>query len=158
MSEIDRIYDQLGRAFAGKAWHGPALWELLSEVSAERARARPLDGAHSIWDIVLHLTAWKHTVRRRLAGEAVELTPAQDWPHIPDTSEAAWKRALARLEEQHEKLLWEISVLKDGCLRDLVPGKDYNVYFMLHGSIQHDLYHAGQIALLMRAAARTTAA
>jgi hypothetical protein len=33
----------------------------------------------------------------------------------------------------------------------MVPGTEYSVYFMLHGVIQHDLYHAGQIALLKKA-------
>jgi uncharacterized damage-inducible protein DinB len=30
-------------------------------------------------------------------------------------------------------------------------GGKYNFYFLLHGVVQHNLYHAGQIALLKRA-------
>jgi hypothetical protein len=30
---------------------------------------------------------------------------------------------------------------------------NYNVFVMLHGAVQHALYHAGQIALLKRALA-----
>jgi hypothetical protein len=55
MSEIHRIADQLKRSLEGEAWHGPALRELLSGVTAKQAAARPLAGAHSIWEIVLHI-------------------------------------------------------------------------------------------------------
>ena len=33
---------------------------------------------------------------------------------------------------------------------ETVPGKDYPVAVMLHGTVQHYAYHAGQIALLKR--------
>ena len=32
-----------------------------------------------------------------------------------------------------------------------MAGKDYDVYVMLHGLVQHDLYHGGQIGLLKKA-------
>ena len=32
----------------------------------------------------------------------------------------------------------------------LVPGYDYSYYVMLHGAVQHTLYHAGQIAILKK--------
>jgi hypothetical protein len=36
-------------------------------------------------------------------------------------------------------------------LNDPVPDRDYPLYLMLYGIIQHDLYHAGQIVVLMQA-------
>jgi hypothetical protein len=41
--------------------------------------------------------------------------------------------------------------MPDSRLTERVPGKDYDIYFMLHGAVQHALYHAGQIALLKKA-------
>jgi hypothetical protein len=40
MNEVERIADQLRRAVEGKAWHGPALLELLEGMSAEEASLR----------------------------------------------------------------------------------------------------------------------
>jgi hypothetical protein len=91
-----------------------------------------------------------NAVRRRLEGEAVALSDEDDWPPVHDTSEAAWQNALAALENGHENLRQTIRRLADTRLGDVVPGKNYSVYFMLHGLIQHDLYHAGQIALLKK--------
>jgi uncharacterized damage-inducible protein DinB len=35
-------------------------------------------------------------------------------------------------------------------LEAIVPGTQYSNYVLLHGVIQHNLYHAGQIALLKK--------
>ena len=153
MREIERITDQLKRAFLGDAWHGPALMELLEGVTPEQAAARPLPKAHNIWEIVLHIAAWKEAVRRRLRGDAVELSPDQDWPRLLDTSEKAWISALEALKRAHNQLERTVADLQDSELPGRVPGKPqehYTVYYMLHGVIQHDLYHAGQIALLKK--------
>jgi hypothetical protein len=36
-------------------------------------------------------------------------------------------------------------------LDEIAPGKNHSLYVMLHGATQHDLYHAGQIAVLKKA-------
>jgi uncharacterized damage-inducible protein DinB len=151
MEEIHRIDDQLRRAFEGHAWHGPSMREVVADVTAERAAARPVSGAHSIWEIVLHVTAWQVGVRRRVEGERLELSPHEDWPPVTDTSEAAWRQALATLERTHTELRSTASRLADSRLQEKVTGQDHSVYMTLHGLIQHNLYHAGQIALLKKA-------
>src|ERR1035441_6101142 len=94
-SEAARIADQLRRAFDGEAWHGDSLFEILEGVTAAQAAARPIAGAHTIWELVLHIVAWDGAVLRRLGGAAVELSDAQNFPPVRDTSEAAWRGALA---------------------------------------------------------------
>lgn len=157
MREAERIADQLGRANEKDAWHGPALKELLSDVSAARAAARPIAGAHTIWELVLHVTAWQEAVGERLGGDgsgewrALQLSTEEDFPAVNDTSEAAWKKTLEALDQSTRRLLEVIRGLTDGELEKTVPGKDYSAYFMLHGAVQHCLYHAGQIAILKKA-------
>jgi uncharacterized damage-inducible protein DinB len=152
MTEIQRIEDQLRRAFNGQAWHGPAVRELLADVTAAQAAARPLSNAHSIWEIALHIATWEEVVRRRLQGEIVaDLPPEQDWPPVLDTSEAAWRMVIDRQERANRALHEAMAQLDDNRLAEKVAGKDHSVYTMLHGIIQHDLYHAGQIAMLKKA-------
>jgi uncharacterized damage-inducible protein DinB len=152
MSEITRIADQLRRSHEGEAWHGPALEALLAGVSAAQAAARPIPGAHSIWEIVLHVTAWENFVKRRLAGETiVEVPEAENFPPVTDAGAAAWERTREGLRSAHRTLQEALGRLTDERLRDIVSGKGYSVYFMLHGVVQHNLYHAGQIALLKKA-------
>ncbi|MGB0110423.1 MAG: DinB family protein, partial [Terriglobales bacterium] len=92
-------------------------------------------------------------VLRRLGGAAVELSDAENFPPVRDTSEAAWRKALAQVRRGHEELVAAVASLPDSRLEDVVPGKEgahYNFYYMLHGVVQHELYHAGQIALLKK--------
>jgi uncharacterized damage-inducible protein DinB len=150
LSETTRIVDQLNRAFKGEAWHGPALLEILSDVNAATASARPIPGAHSIWELVLHISAWEGAILRRMQGEALQLEGAEDFPEIQDTSELAWKTAVEKLNRKHEELARAIADMPQSRLAEQVPGKDYDFYHMLHGAVQHALYHAGQIALLKK--------
>ncbi len=92
--------------------------------------------------------------RRRLAGEViVDLPPELDWPAIPDTSDAAWRQAIENLIQSKKNLRQSISQLSEQRLEEILPGKGYSIYFLLHGVIQHNLYHAGQIAVLKKLSA-----
>ncbi|HTW32558.1 MAG TPA: DinB family protein [Candidatus Sulfotelmatobacter sp.] len=150
-SEAARIADQLRRAFDGSAWHGPALLELLKDVDAATAAARPIPSAHSIWELVLHIAAWDNAGIRRLAGAKCQLKARANFPPVPEPTEAAWREAVTAAKRTHETLIKTVAGLTESRLRDQVPGKRYDFYHMLHGIAQHELYHAGQIALLKKA-------
>jgi uncharacterized damage-inducible protein DinB len=153
MSETARIADQLRRAFDGEAWHGDSVLEILSGVTAAQAAARPIAHAHTIWGLTLHIAAWDDAVLRRMGGAAVELSDAENFPRVTDANDAAWSAALAQLRRVHEQLIAAVVAFPDSRLNDIVPGKEgshYTFYYMLHGVVQHELYHAGQIALLKK--------
>lgn len=152
MSEASRIADQLHRAFTGDAWHGDSLFEILEGITAQQA-AHPVKNAHSIWELVLHIAAWDGAVLRRLGGVVVELSDQENFPAVTDASEAAWRKTMAEVRRVHEELVKTVAALQDSRLDQIVPGKKgahYTFYYMLHGVAQHELYHAGQIALLKK--------
>jgi uncharacterized damage-inducible protein DinB len=153
MSEINRILDQMDRAFSGEAWHGPDLMLLLKGVSAEDASKHPVAGAHSIWELVNHIAAWNTIVQQKSKGEPVNVTTELDWPPVWEVSEVAWKRSLATLAENRTRLRNYLKTVRDDQLDEGVLRENYSQYVLLHGSVQHDLYHAGQIAVLKRALA-----
>jgi len=149
-SEAALIADQLRRAFDGSAWHGPAVMELLKDVDAATAAAKPLANVHSIWELALHIAAWDGAGLKRLAGERAQLKGTQNFPPVPRSTEAAWREAVAGVKQTHETLVETVAALPEKRLRDPVPGKRYDFYHMLHGIAQHELYHAGQIAILKK--------
>jgi uncharacterized damage-inducible protein DinB len=155
MTESERISDQFRRAFDGNAWHGPSVLALLEDVSASQAAAHPIASAHSIWQLVNHIAAWEGACLRRLNGDPAQLTDEEDWPVVTDTSDAAWKQTKQALVATHQQLLEKIAELDDARLdQPIISGSSTNyssVYVTLHGGVQHDLYHAGQIALLKKA-------
>ncbi|HYR75156.1 MAG TPA: DinB family protein [Pyrinomonadaceae bacterium] len=153
MTEIERILDQLKRAYEGGAWHGPAVREVLAGVTARQAHARPLQDAHSIWELVQHIAVWENVGRRRLEGDRAEIdiSSPEDWPPAADMSEAAWEQAKAALDGGHEALRKAIAGLEESRLDQPILEGLSTAYVTLHGVIQHDLYHAGQIAILKKA-------
>lgn len=151
MTEIERILDQMDRAFSGDAWHGPSLMSLLDGISAEEASKHAVPGAHSIWELVNHIGAWNTIVRQRLECEEVDVTTERDWPPVWEVSEVAWKRAVENLVDSRARLRKTAAELTDGDLPQTCPGTSDSRYVVLHGIVQHDLYHAGQIAVLKKA-------
>ena len=150
MSELADILDELRRIHDKDAWHGPALKESLSGVTAEQAAARPVGGAHSIWEIVRHITVWEDVFRQRLEGHAIAEPEEGDFPPVEDVSDEAWAEAFRRLDACHEGLLQTVARLDDSVLPEKVPGKDYSIRFLLGGIVRHHVYHAGQVALLKK--------
>jgi len=152
MIETERIADQLERGFEGDAWHGDPLMKILDGVSSVQAAAHPVSGAHSIWEIVNHLRAWLSAIVTRLSGKPAELSGAGDWPPVTDTSKSAWQNCLRDFRERQAALLQAVRAFPESNLDQNAPNRDHSYYVMLHGVVQHDLYHAGQIAILKKAA------
>ncbi len=152
--ETRRIADQLGRAVRGPAWHGPSMLEALSGLTAAEAAARPLQNAHSPWEIVVHVTAWLEILRRRVNGTAPSIiTTEMDWPCVSGNGDDEWRTAVSELERATVRLEAAARELDDSWLDAELPGVDdtWTTYVSLHGATQHVLYHAGQIVLLRKA-------
>lgn len=158
MTEIARIQGQIRRAYNGQAWHGTPLRGLLRDLTPREAAARPIRGSHTIWELVLHITTWREVVIRRIGGEPYgKLAAAEDWRAAPKATAAAWTRTLADLDRSQRRLLTAVGTLTDRRLTATVSGAAYDFYVMLHGVLQHDLYHAGQIALIRNRLRKCTA-
>lgn len=152
MPTARELADLLERSFHGGAWHGPAIAETLEGVDAAAAAARPIATAHSIWEIVHHLTVWNDLPRRRIDGErGAELPADEDWQAVEDASEESWQRALVALKASHRRLHDRLAALTDDELERPVAGSDPTVRSMVLGVLQHNAYHGGQIAVLRKA-------
>ncbi|HEY3103834.1 MAG TPA: DinB family protein [Pyrinomonadaceae bacterium] len=152
MTEIERILDQLKRAYEAGAWHGPSVREVLEGVTAQQAHARPLPNGHTIYELVRHIAVWEDAGRRRLKGDPADIaiSSPEDWPPPNDTSEAAWEQAKAALDRGHQALVEAITRVSESRLDEPIVAGKSSVYVTLHGVIQHDLYHAGQMAILKK--------
>ena len=152
MTELERILDQLQRAYEGEAWHGPSVKEVLRGVTAAEAHARPLRNGHTIYELVRHIAVWEDVGRRRLQGDPanVPISSPEDWPPAEDTSEGAWDQAKAALDRGHQALVEAIQQVDESRFDEPILDGKSSVYVTLHGVIQHDLYHAGQIAILKK--------
>jgi uncharacterized damage-inducible protein DinB len=127
MSEIDRIADQISRGFDGDAWHRDPLMKILDSVTAKQAAAHPIAGAHSIWEAVNHIGAWRPAIVTRLSGQAAERKGQNDWPPVTDTSNAAWRNCLSDLRQRQQALLQAVRAFPENKLDQNAPNRDYSV-------------------------------
>jgi uncharacterized damage-inducible protein DinB len=151
MAEKENIKEQLRRSLAGEAWHGPSLLEILTDCTPAQASARPFTNVHTIHEILCHVTANADLVLRRLQGDARSLEPDEDWPPVPSPiDEKTLKADIDQLQDVHEQLYSALDSLPESKLHEPVLRNFSTVYVTLHGLVQHNLYHAGQMAILKK--------
>jgi uncharacterized damage-inducible protein DinB len=152
--ECERLETQLRLSFEGEAVHGPSMLESLAGVTAGATHKHPIAGAHSIWELLLHIAAGYRLVLRRLEGDGTQLTAEEDWPPVPAPTAAAWQDAIRELHELNLRIRRAVHDFDPAHLDEpLVAESPYTAYAQFIGLTQHDLYHAGQIAILKRAMA-----
>jgi len=149
-SEVSRIVDQYDRAMTGDAWHGDNVWKILGEVSPEQAFAKPLSGAHTIWELLAHMTFWETVVCRRLRKLPVQIEESLNFPAMPPANSTNWTRQLDVFRKSNSEFREALSQLDDSRLDQPLSKPTKSVYVEVHGVIQHNLYHAGQIAMLRK--------
>jgi hypothetical protein len=160
MSESTTIAAMLKSVVDGPAWHGPSVMELVETLGAEQARRKGVKDAHSIWELLLHMTAWQEYALEVLKGkDAAPLEGAADWPALPEPPRVdEWETTKRKFEGGMRELRERIIHLDDTQLRETVPGRNFPIKVLLHGLVHHNLYHAGQIALLRKAIGISAAA
>ena len=156
MNSRDRIIDELTRALEADPWHGPAIDEVLAGVDAAEAAAHPIAGAHSIWELVHHVTAWVRAIHMRVKGSVCELEGEADWPPVREPSDKAWTAAVADLHHAQADLVTTLRKLADADLNTTTPNREYDLEHLLRGLTQHHAYHAGQMAIVKNAGRQRT--
>jgi hypothetical protein len=145
MADNQFLLTLLDEAYNRRSWHGPNLRGSLRGVTAVQAAWRPKPDAHNIWEIALHAAYWKYVVWRRVTGAgrgSFALAGSNFFERPVEASEAAWKRDLGILESAHRDLRLAVEKLD--------PRAPEKLRHMIRGAATHDLYHAGQIRLLLR--------
>lgn len=154
LDELTRLEEQLRLVLEGGAWSGPSILEVIAGVSAEEAASHPIPSAHSIWELVLHITTDYSLVLRRLAGDGRPLAPEEGWPPCPPPTPGNWRHSVETLTRLNHQLRAAVRVFPvDRLDEPLVPEVPYTAYTQFIGVTQHNLYHAGQMSLLRQALA-----
>lgn len=149
-TEIQRIIHLFENTFTGNAWHGPAVMEVLSDLTVEETLNK-IGNSHTIAELVEHMITWRQFVVKKLEGDALyDVTEAENFRSVSTITEKDWKATLERLQLSQDTLLSLLKSITDEKLNEIVGKRDYNYYTLLHGIIQHDIYHLGQIVLMRK--------
>jgi uncharacterized damage-inducible protein DinB len=152
MSESKRIAQQMKQGFAKDCWAGPSLLEVLDSVDYKMASAKPIPGAHTIWEIVMHLIAGQRLLTSMVSGARRTPAPEEEWwLPVPQATEANWLATRETLKMQEEQFRNAVESFPDDRLDSPLVKGGSSAYNNLHGHLQHTLYHAGQIVMLKKA-------
>ena len=158
-SDFEALRHDLHQVYDGDPWHGSSITSVLEGINADVAARRSIPRGHTIWELVLHMTAWTREVASRVRGADAK-SPPEDWP-VPrfGGGEPAWEAAKEDLAAAQKELERAVDALKAedllrwiGDQRDPSLGTGLPVGTVIRGLMQHHTYHEGQIALLKRAA------
>jgi uncharacterized damage-inducible protein DinB len=147
--EVQYIITTLRNTLEGEPWYGRAVFNILGEVDPAIAYKKPGNGAHSLIDILYHMLTWAQFAQTRLLKEDmdIEVFEQMDWREI-DPNVHTWEKGVEQLKKTHQHIIHLLEDKNDEFLKEKVDYREYNYRFMLHGLIQHNIYHLGQIAYI----------
>jgi uncharacterized damage-inducible protein DinB len=155
--EVQLLLLVLDQAYDRKSWHGTNLRGSIRRLSIGEAAWRPGPGRHNIWEIVVHAAYWKYVVWRRLTGQRRGSFPLKgsNWfERTENGNEQEWRTDIALLDRMHRSLRQAVEHLAPATLSRAPKGSTISNASIISGAAAHDLYHAGQIQLLKKLAAR----
>ncbi|MEO5890758.1 MAG: DinB family protein [Ferruginibacter sp.] len=149
MKETARIAKLLEDIYEGDPWIDVTLTGTLKNISPAGA-ANKIDPWNSIWEIVNHIISWRETVLQRVQGIVVDSPADNYFKPVTDQSENAWQRTLQDLKISQDKWNTFLEKMTEDDLEKINPKNNSSYYNNIHGIIQHDAYHLGQIVLLAK--------
>ncbi len=149
MKESQRIASLFSNLYNGEPWIDVTLVDTLQNISYQKA-AEKYKNCNSIWEIVNHIIAWRENVLQRVQGKVINTPNHNYFEPVVDISENAWKNTLSKLEQSQQQWLLFLSNCNEVDFDNLYPNNNLNYYEHIHGIIQHDAYHLGQINILTK--------
>jgi uncharacterized damage-inducible protein DinB len=150
--EVLSIIKNFETTLNGQPWFGRAVYNLLDEIDSKKASVRRNENEHTALELIWHMNTWAEFTLANLENRTeseLKKIEANDWRKLTKQKHS-WKRGLTEFKSIHKQIIENLSKRDDDFLSDMVPNRRYNFRFMLNGLIQHNIYHAGQLAYLKK--------
>lgn len=154
MDTSTQLTQELQNTLSGQPWYGEPIYDILDQVTFESAYER-VGHAHTIAEIILHMVSWTEEVMDRMNEKPASLPVSGNWPHPGDPDENKWQLWIEDFKLVNVNLVktiqdfpedkWDDPIIDDRPDATAITYKE-----LLYGFIQHQIYHAGQVALLVR--------
>jgi uncharacterized damage-inducible protein DinB len=152
---MNTIAQLLSENYNGKPWMGISTLDVLADITPDMAIFRNHAKDKNIFDYVWHIVSWRRFAIERLGGNDsydIELNSDLDWTNNLNPSQNQWLQLREILSATQVILLRRLAQAPPTLLEQTVKGKDYTYFEMLHGIVQHDIYHLGQIVMAKKVA------
>ena len=153
---IEQIQQQFNNIHRGRNWFGQSYQTKLQDMDAAHYFTRPQPEVHSVAELIAHSTAWRKDAVVKIEtgkGELTEMSP-DDWPDLKSLKKKGWNKIFEDYTESVDAFLSLLQQKDDEFLEteyiDPEFGGKYPYGFTINGILQHDLYHLGQLGLVIR--------
>nr|WKN35706.1 DinB family protein [Tunicatimonas sp. TK19036] len=153
---IDHIVEQLREVHHGKLWMGDTFAKKLGSITAEEAFIRPGNALHSVAELIAHLTAWRKDAILKIKTGKGQLTDdsEENWPNVESLKKIGWEQLLHSHQESLDELIALLQTKDDTFLQTPYQDQDFNgqfdYSFVINGMLHHDLYHLGQMGIVIK--------
>jgi hypothetical protein len=152
------IYQQFHHGFQGEPWHGKSAMAIIDASDPAKVFTHWIPNAHSIAELVIHLTGWTEEALSRLDGKEAGDPRRGDWPPVVQKSAGAWQHIKEEFRNAHRQLMERIANLDEDAWEfktidhreGLDEGAADTYAELINGIVQHLAYHSGQISLLQK--------
>ena len=153
---VQHTIGQLKEIQDGALWIGSTYSNKLDIINNETAFMRPHKNLHSVAEIISHLTLWRtETILKITSGTGSKTDDCEEnWLDNITLQKKGW----FAIKEAYDRTLTQLMNLlqdkNDTFLEKQYYDTDFKGYypyrFVLNGMIHHDLYHLGQIGLIIK--------
>ncbi|WP_106794696.1 DinB family protein [Aquimarina sp. Aq78] len=153
---VENIIQQLVEVQNGKLWICSTFTSKLNQVNENAVFFRPIENLHSIAEIISHLTLWrKETILKIQTGKGSKTDDCEEnWLTNDKLKLIGWQY----IKSEYDKTLTElINLLKskdDEFLNEEYYDTDfkgnYKYSFVINGMLHHDIYHLGQLGIIIK--------
>ena len=150
MKESQRIINLFEKGYDGSPWIDVNLVDTLHSVSAEVVLKRLSPSSNSIWEITNHIISWRKNVLQRVQGNQLKTPSHNYFITVKKGTAAEWKKTLQELEASQQEWIQFLKKLKEPALEEIYSPNEMSYYEHIHGILQHDVYHLGQIVMLAK--------
>ncbi len=153
---ISNIITQLEEIHSGKPWIGGTFERKLNQVDGAEYFKRPIEGLHSIAEIINHLTLWRcEAILKIETGQGSKTDDCEEnWLSNDKLEAIGWENLKSTYDKSLEDLIELLKSKNDDFLDELYYDTDfkgeYTYGWLLNGMTQHDAYHLGQIGIIVK--------
>jgi len=153
---INNTILQLKNLQHGNIWIGENFHKKLKNITSETAFIQPIASLHSVAEIISHLTVWRQeSILKIKTGEGSITDGLEDnWFGNEQLQKIGWKKILENYNQSLNEIIELLETKNDSFLQEIYYDTDYKgnypYQFLIEGMLHHDLYHLGQLGIILK--------
>lgn len=149
---ISNYLHQIEELISGGSWQGESFRDKLKEINEADFFKQPMEGMHSIGEIIWHCIYWKTVLIERFRGNEKyrdETVNAMNFRKRNDLVKEGMQHLVNEFYACTDEIMQFLKTKDDQFLMEK-NNQGISMDYYVEGIVQHDIYHLGQIGLIQK--------